>query len=101
MYYHARYYDPALGRFISPDSIVPNPHHPQALNRYAYVLNNPLTYVDPDGRIPLIPLLIVGGVLALKAIDYGWTAWDAYQATRTLADPHAGRDAKLFASLNL
>ncbi|MCS7003683.1 MAG: RHS repeat-associated core domain-containing protein, partial [Dehalococcoidia bacterium] len=37
LYYHARYYDPALGRFISPDSIVPNPHHPQALNRYAYV----------------------------------------------------------------
>ena len=26
MYYNARYYDPALGTFISPDTIVPNPN---------------------------------------------------------------------------
>jgi len=41
--YRARYYHPALGRFISADPLVPEPGNPQALNRYAYVNNNPLT----------------------------------------------------------
>ena len=49
MYYGARYHDPALGRFISADPIVPNPANPQDLNRYAYVRNNPLRYTDPSG----------------------------------------------------
>jgi RHS repeat-associated protein len=49
-YYGARYYDPTIGRFISPDTIVQNPANPQTLNRYSYALNNPLRYIDPDGR---------------------------------------------------
>ncbi len=49
-YYNARYYDPALGRFISADTIVPDPTNPQALNRYSYVINNPLKYTDPSGH---------------------------------------------------
>jgi len=36
-----RFYDPALGRFLQPDPIVPEPGDPRALNRYAYVYNNP------------------------------------------------------------
>ncbi len=48
--YGARYYDPALGRFISADTLVPDPANPQALNRYTYVLNNPLIYIDPSGH---------------------------------------------------
>jgi RHS repeat-associated protein len=48
--YGARFYDPALGRFLQPDSIVPSPLSPQSLNRYAYVRNNPLRYVDPTGH---------------------------------------------------
>jgi len=92
LYYHARMYDPQLGRFVSADGIVPNtpnngltvdfhangflssvqeenslvlregfwskdrkpngPPNPQALNRYSYVLGNPLNYVDPTGHIP-------------------------------------------------
>ena len=51
-YYNARYYDPAIGRFISADSIVPNPADPQSLNRYSYCLNNPLRYIDPSGHAP-------------------------------------------------
>ena len=50
MYYEARYYDPKLGRFISADTIVPSLLDPQALNRYTYVLNNPLKYTDPSGH---------------------------------------------------
>ena len=49
-YYGARYYDAGLGRFISPDTIVPDPANPQSLNRYSYCLNNPLKYVDPTGH---------------------------------------------------
>lgn len=42
-YYGARYYDPTLGIFLTPDSVelLPNP--------YSYVKNNPLRYVDPTG----------------------------------------------------
>jgi len=42
-----RWYDPALGRWLQADSIVPEPGNPQALNRYSYVYNNPLRYTDP------------------------------------------------------
>ncbi|WP_041245307.1 RHS repeat-associated core domain-containing protein [Geotalea uraniireducens] len=50
--YGARLYDPDIGRFISPDSIVPSPGNPQSLNRYAYALNNPVKYRDPSGHSP-------------------------------------------------
>mgnify|MGYP001600812842 CR=1 FL=1 len=49
-YYGARYYDPRLGRFISADTIVPEPFNPQALNRYSYCANNPIIYTDPSGH---------------------------------------------------
>ena len=49
-FYNNRYYDPMLGRFTQADTIVPNPGNPQSLNRYAYVLNNPLAYTDPTGH---------------------------------------------------
>jgi RHS repeat-associated protein len=50
MDYNARFYDPALGRFVSADTIVPEPANPQSLNRYSYVLNSPLNYRDPSGH---------------------------------------------------
>jgi RHS repeat-associated protein len=49
-FYNARYYDPMLGRFISADTIVPSYADPQSLNRYSYVRNNPLMYIDPSGH---------------------------------------------------
>jgi len=49
-YYNARYYDPQIGRFISPDTIVQDYTNPQCLNRYTYCLNNPLKYTDPSGH---------------------------------------------------
>jgi RHS repeat-associated protein len=64
-YYGARYYDPVLGRFISADSIVPDFSNPQSLNRYSYVLNNPLRYIDPTGHNE------ADGTG--EAMDTGWT----------------------------
>ncbi len=50
LYYGARYYDAAIGRFAQPDSIVPHPYDPQSLNRYTYADNNPVRYLDPTGH---------------------------------------------------
>ncbi len=46
----ARWYDPRLGRFLSADSLVPEPANPQSLNRYSYAANNPLKFTDPTGH---------------------------------------------------
>jgi hypothetical protein len=51
--YNARFYDPYLNRFISPDTIVPDFANPQSLNRYSYVIGNPLNYRDPSGHTPI------------------------------------------------
>ena len=51
-YYGARYYDPKVGRFITPDNYVAKPFNPQYLNRYSYCMNNPLRYIDPTGNYP-------------------------------------------------
>jgi len=48
-YMHARYYNPNLARFLSPDLLRGDPHQPQSFHLYAYVQNNPITYVDPFG----------------------------------------------------
>jgi hypothetical protein len=55
MFFNARYYSSAIGRFISADSIVPDENNPQAWNRYAYSLSNPLKYTDPSGHCPAPP----------------------------------------------
>jgi RHS repeat-associated protein len=50
IYMNARYYSPYINRFISADTIVPDPTNPQSFNRYSYVNNNPLKFVDPSGH---------------------------------------------------
>ena len=41
---------PYINQFLSADTIVPGYANPQALNRYSYVLGNPLNYIDPTGH---------------------------------------------------
>jgi RHS repeat-associated protein len=50
-YFGARYFSSAQGRFTTPDPLMASAKasNPQTWNRYAYTLNNPLRYVDPDG----------------------------------------------------
>ncbi len=52
-YLHARYYDPNLGRFLSPDTW--DPTLPGVdINRYAYAGNDPINGMDPGGHVTLI-----------------------------------------------
>ena len=63
MDYRARFYSSRLGRFVSADTLVPNPAVPQLFNRYSYAGNNPVLYNDPDGHCG--PLCWAGIVFAL------------------------------------
>ena len=49
-YYNARYYDPNIGLFISPDTLIPDPLQLMDYNRYLYAGGNPLKYNDPTGH---------------------------------------------------
>jgi RHS repeat-associated protein len=50
-YFGARYYDPWLGRFLTPDPLGKfEPKDPKTINPYIYCSNNPLRYVDPTGK---------------------------------------------------
>jgi RHS repeat-associated protein len=50
-FYVSRFYDPQLARFISADTIVPEPNSIKGYDRYAYVNGNPVNYSDPSGHI--------------------------------------------------
>jgi RHS repeat-associated protein len=66
-YYNARWYDAKLGRFTQADKLIyglkekegSTPKNLQSWDRYNYVNNNPLLYIDFGGHFP-IPLIIVG-----------------------------------------
>jgi uncharacterized protein RhaS with RHS repeats len=83
MYFNARYYDPELGQFLSPDTLVPDPGNLFDYNRYMYVRGNPMMYNDPTGRsscmaiAPAHPILAVarlGCQVGEMAMQYGPTA---------------------------
>ena len=60
---NGRMYDPVMSSFLSVDNYVQSPDFSQSFNRYAYCLNNPLRYVDPDGDSFIAAMLITGAVL--------------------------------------
>ena len=68
--YGARLYDPVIGQFITPDSIVSNPLDPQTFNRYSYCRNNPLIYVDPSGHNPFLIGALVGALISGAQSDW-------------------------------
>ncbi|WCL48100.1 RHS repeat domain-containing protein [Leptospira sp. GIMC2001] len=67
MYYKARYYDPAMGRFIQADSMA-FPGKVQGMNRMMYVEGNPLRYNDPSGKNKYIHMFnrIIGHAMGKK-----------------------------------
>ncbi len=86
---NGRVYDPLLGRFISADPYVPQPHYGQGLNRYSYVFNNPLAFVDPSGFDP-VPCLATqsGNCVQITVIAVTWA-----QYMRAMGGAHASEVA--------
>jgi RHS repeat-associated protein len=96
-YAGARYYDGAVGRFLSQDSaflamgdtdqlklisgkeITVFLADPQELNSYAYARNNPLSYIDPDGNSEINVLLGSWKNVANSAIQ--WVGWQGFSST--------------------
>ncbi|WP_139488293.1 RHS repeat-associated core domain-containing protein [Brevibacillus dissolubilis] len=77
-YLRARYYDPAVGRLITEDSVKGQVDNPLTLNRYTYTHNNPLRYVDPTGNV-------------IDTIaDIGFVAYDTYQLVSNPSWENAG-----------
>ncbi|MCL2074767.1 MAG: RHS repeat-associated core domain-containing protein, partial [Marinilabiliaceae bacterium] len=83
---NARLYDPAVGRFLSPDPYVPDGTFSQDFNRYSYARNNPMIYADPDGENPVLIAAIIigaaaGGYTGYKIADakgYDMGNWQTY-----------------------
>ena len=77
----ARYYDSTVGRFLQVDTFAGSELTPPSLNRYTYVLNSPVNYIDPSGHA-------ISGwwfVAAGAAIGAGWGAYlgvDAFPWSR-------------------
>ena len=69
-YLHARYYDPVIGRFISPDDVdYIDPETINGLNLYAYCGNNPVMNIDPTGHwIDTIFDLISLGISVIEVV---------------------------------
>ncbi len=95
-YFSARYMEETSGRFLSPDPVRPVDafssktnygilQNPQRLNRYAYGLNNPYRYIDPNGEWAEAVFIDVPSIIAgahsfasnVKAGNYGAAAVDA------------------------
>ena len=71
-YFGARHFSSIQGRFISTDPAALKLRHlanPQDLNRYAYVANNPLKYIDPDGEEKI--LVVIESYIPTKSTSAG------------------------------
>ncbi|MCI0528597.1 MAG: RHS repeat-associated core domain-containing protein, partial [Nitrospira sp.] len=87
IYMNARFYVPSLNRFISADTIVPNPQNPQSFNRYSYAYNNPVNFADPSGHNPAWcndPYDAGGGANCAPLVDF--TVASGTEVTWTFAE---------------
>ena len=62
---NGRVYDPFTSSFLSVDNFVQSPGYTQSFNRYAYCLNNPLKYTDPDGEFAVVDAWLSGFIQGL------------------------------------
>jgi len=59
---NARLYDPILRKFLSVDNVIQDPYNTQNYDRYSYVLNNPLLYMDVSGNELFVGTAILIGL---------------------------------------
>jgi len=60
-YLQARYYSPTIFRFLSKDKDSGFRRNPQSLNKYTYAGNNPLTFIEQEGQMPILAGLLLKG----------------------------------------
>jgi uncharacterized protein RhaS with RHS repeats len=88
MYYRARWYDPAIGRFISEDPIG---FEAGDINLFGYVQNKPVTHTDPSGLIdPLVyqdPRIYGSHPLSSEELENLQTGLDCLGAFPFLGEP--------------
>ena len=74
MFYRARYYDPAVGRFTQRDPIGLR----GGMNPYAYTDNRPVNLIDPTGNCPMCvgagTSVLVGGVIRYLGSGGDWNS---------------------------
>ena len=76
---NGRIYDPTIGRFLQADPVIQDPYNTQSLNRYSYVMNNPLSYTDPTGYARLrkgagVQIFQMAAAIALTIASSGATS---------------------------
>ena len=86
VYYGARYYDPAIGRFITHDSKFDTGARTQGFNRYMYTAGNPVMYTDPNGHFLLFLLLFT--------TEQGYNLQQALLPVAIKIDLHYGSEQK-------
>lgn len=84
---NARFYDPQLGRFMQVDP-KPEEEDQESWDPYQYCYDDPIRYNDPDGELPIIPI-----IWALYEI--GSAIYDGYQAYKTVNDKNATKGEKV------
>jgi RHS repeat-associated protein len=67
VYLRARHYDPATGRFLTPDRVDFQPRDPRTLHRYLYALGNPLNRTDRTGEFSLVEINITTAIQGILA----------------------------------
>ena len=81
---NGRIYDPKLGRFLQADPFIQAPYNSQSLNRYSYVMNNPLNATDPSGYFAwaavwavmkvAVAAYVVSEIIVTIGINSGWSS---------------------------
>ncbi len=101
IYLNARYYDPTLARFLSPDPVI-KAQDPRTLDPYMYSANNPVSFSDKNGMCYTGAGArgYVGGVLEdhCTVVDYGATAGLTPSASAINAMLNAQRASKSVAA---
>jgi len=93
-YFGARYHGSRMGRFLSPDSFsFARPANPQSWNLYAYTLNNPVRFIDPDGHMVWKPTVSPDaykdstdsffGIETNEFFEFRWACPGCVQGART------------------
>ncbi len=81
-----RYYNPEIGRYLTPDPI----GLAGGLNSYTYGHNNPINLIDPDGELAFLAVPAVWGLAEL-----GFSGYDIYDLVNTVSDECSSTNEKI------